>query len=48
MIRLASSAPSRCAAAFKLAICCDSADAGLVAVDFTLDGAGFFAGFFLA
>src|SRR6516164_2990019 len=48
MILLASSLPSRCAAAFKLAICCDSpaalagADAVLVAVDFTLAGAGFF------
>lgn len=48
MIRLASSLPNRCAAAFKLAMCCDSAaalvgaDACLVAVDFTLADAGFF------
>ena len=48
MILLASSLPSRCAAAFKLAMCCDSpaalagADAGLVGADFALTGAGFF------
>ena len=48
MILLASSLPSRCAAAFKLAMCCDGAaalagaDAVLVAVDFTVLGAGFF------
>ena len=48
MIRLASSLPNRCAAAFKLAMCCEStaelagADAGLLVVDFTLAGAGFF------
>src|SRR5689334_2721002 len=52
MIRLASSFPSRCAAAFKLAMCCDNtaalaaAFAGLAIEDFTLAGAGFFlAGF---
>ena len=52
IIRLASSLPSRCAAAFKLAMCCDNtatlagADAGLAVADFTLAGAGFFlAGF---
>src|SRR5579871_6136504 len=52
MILLASSFPSRCAAAFKLAMCCASAaalagaDAGLAVADFTLAGAGFFlAGF---
>src|SRR6516162_3050466 len=48
MILVASSLPNRCAAAFKLAICRDSAaalagaDAVLVAVDFALAGAGFF------
>src|SRR5262245_27705115 len=48
MILLASSLPSRCVAAFKLAICCDSpaalagADAGLVGVGLTLAGAAFF------
>ena len=46
MIRLASSLPSRCAAAFKLATCCDNAaaltgaDAGRAGVAFTLTGAG--------
>ena len=48
MIRLASSFPSRCAAAFKLAMCCESAaalagaDEGVVEVAFTLAGVGFF------
>src|SRR5262249_46486884 len=43
---LASSFPSFCAAAFKLAMCCDSAaalaGAGLAGVDFPRDGAAFF------
>jgi hypothetical protein len=48
MILLASSLPNRCVAALKLAMCCDSpaaltgAAAGLVGVDFTLAGPGFF------
>src|SRR5262245_6693299 len=48
MILLASSFPSRCAAAFKLAMYCESAatlsgvDASLVGVDLALAGAGFF------
>jgi len=48
MILLASSFPSRCAAAFKLAMTCDNpaalagAGAGLAGADFTLAGAGFF------